>query len=185
MTFARSFSQKRLAAAALAALFAVGLSLPAAAQWKWKDKSGRVQYSDLPPPSAVSDADILQRPNGSGSRKQPPAFAPDSAQAAVAAMAGASAASAAASGPARVEPELEAKRRKAADDEAAKRRAEEEKLKAARADNCQRAKSQLRALEDGMRMARVNDKGEREILDDKGRAEETKRARDVVASDCK
>lgn len=179
MTFARSFPHKRLAAAALAALFAVGLSLPAEAQWKWKDKSGRVQYSDLPPPSAVSDAEILQRPNGSASRKQPPAFATEASQPASAA------APAAASGPARVEPELEAKRRKAAEDEAAKRRAEEEKLKAARADNCQRAKGQLRALEDGMRMARVNDKGEREILDDKGRAEEIKRARDVVSSDCK
>lgn len=183
MTFARPICHARLAFAAIAAVFAVGLSLPAAAQWKWKDKTGRVQYSDLPPPPAVSEADILQRPNGSSARKPPP-FAANSAQAAVAAMA-ASAASVAASGPAKVEPELEAKRRKAAEEEAAKRRAEEEKLKVARADNCQRAKGQLRALEDGLRMARVNEKGEREILDDKGRAEETKRARDVVASDCK
>jgi hypothetical protein len=159
------------------------LSNPAYAQWKWKDKSGHVQYSDLPPPPSVSDADVLQRPSGS-SRKGAPAFAPGSAQAAAAAMA-ASAASAAASGPAKaVEPELEAKRRKAADEEGAKRRAEEEKANAARAENCQRAKAQLRALEDGMRMARVNAKGEREVLDDKGRAEESKRARDVMASDC-
>ena len=183
MKFARSPRIVRLAAVTAAALFAFGLSQPAAAQWKWKDKTGRVQYSDLPPPPNVSESEILQRPSGASARKPPP-FAANSAQAAAAAMA----ASAAASGPdgaaKGVDPELEAKRRKAAEEEGAKRRAEEEKQKAAKAENCQRAKGQLRALEDGMRMARVNEKGEREILDDKGRAEETKRARDVVASDC-
>jgi len=184
MTFARPHTIARLAALALGALLTLSLSSPAFAQWKWKDKSGRVQYSDLPPPPAVSDADILQRPSGSV-RKGGPAFAPSSAQAAVAAMS-ASAASAPASGPSQaVEPELEAKRKKAAEEETAKRRAEEEKQKAARAENCQRAKAQLRALDDGMRMARVNEKGEREVLDDKGRAEESKRARDIVGSDCK
>lgn len=185
MTFARPFSSSaRLAALVLGALLTLSLSHPAFAQWKWKDKSGHVQYSDLPPPPSVSDADILQRPGGNSPRK-PPAFAPNSAQAAAAALV-ASGASAAASGPANaVEPELEAKRRKGAEEETAKRRAEEEKQNAARAENCQRAKAQLRALDDGMRMARVNAKGEREILDDKGRAEESKRARDIIGSDCK
>jgi hypothetical protein len=183
MKFARSFSSVQLAALAFGTVLALGLCNPAFAQWKWKDKSGRVQYSDLPPPPTVSDSDILQRPSGS-SGKAAPTFAPNSAQAAAAAMA-ASAAASGASGPAKsAEPELEAKRRKAADEEGAKRRAEEEKLNAARAENCQRAKAQLRALEDGMRMARVNAKGEREVLDDKGRAEESKRARDVVGTDC-
>jgi hypothetical protein len=180
MTFARNFPSVRLAALALAALLTLSVSHTASAQWKWKDKGGRVQYSDLPPPPSVSDADILQRPSGT-SAKAPPAFAPNSAQAAAAAMA-----ASAASGPANaVEPELEAKRRKAAEEETAKRRAEEEKQAAARAENCQRAKAQLRALDDGLRMARVNTKGEREVLDDKGRAEESKRARDVISSDCK
>ncbi|MET0335055.1 MAG: DUF4124 domain-containing protein [Rhizobacter sp.] len=185
MTFARTPRSARLAAFAVAALVAVGFSLPAEAQWKWKDKSGRVQYSDLPPPPSVSEAEILQRPNGSAARK-PPAFAPNSAQAAAAAMAASAASAPGATGEAgKVEPELEAKRRKAAEEETAKRKAEEEKAKVARADNCQRARAQVRALEDGMRMARVNEKGEREVLDDKQRAEESKRARDVVASDCK
>lgn len=169
----------RLAGLALGALLTLSMSHTAFAQWKWKDKGGRVQYSDLPPPQSVSDTDILQRPSGM-SAKTPPAFAPNSAQAAAAAMA-----ASAASGPAKVEPELEAKRRKAAEEETAKRRAEDEKQNAARAENCQRAKAQLRALDDGMRMARVNAKGEREVLDDKGRAEESKRARDIIGSDCK
>ncbi len=180
MTLARTPRLARLAAFSAVALLAIGLSQPAEAQWKWKDKSGRVQYSDLPPPSSVSESDILQRPQGAATRA--PAFTPNSAQAAAAAMA-ASAAASAASG-ARAEPELEARRRKAQEEEAAKRRAAQEKDKLARAENCQRAKGQLRALEDGLRMARVNEKGEREILDDKARAEETRRTREVIASDC-
>lgn len=181
MTFARPHTYARLAGLALGALLTLSLSSPAFAQWKWKDKSGRVQYSDLPPPPAVGEADILQRPAGSV-RKGAPEFAPGTSQAAVAAMSAASSAS----GPANAkEPELEAKRKKAADEEAAKRHAEEEKQKVARAENCQRAKAQVRALDDGMRMARVNEKGEREILDDKARAEESKRAREVMSSDCK
>jgi hypothetical protein len=34
-------------------------------------------------------------------------------------------------------------------------------------------------------MTRTNAQGEREVLDDKGRAEEMQRARAVIASDCK
>ena len=34
-------------------------------------------------------------------------------------------------------------------------------------------------------MTRVNDKGEREVLDDKQRAEEIQRTRTVIASDCR
>ena len=40
-------------------------------------------------------------------------------------------------------------------------------------------------LESGMRMARVNDKGEREVLDDAQRAAELKRVNAIIASDCK
>jgi hypothetical protein len=36
-----------------------------------------------------------------------------------------------------------------------------------------------------MRMARVNEKGEREVLDDKARADEARRTREAIASECK
>ncbi|MFG5410725.1 hypothetical protein ABXN37_24710 [Piscinibacter sakaiensis] len=39
-------------------------------------------------------------------------------------------------------------------------------------------------LDDGVRIARTNEKGEREILDDKARAAEQARLRAVVAADC-
>jgi hypothetical protein len=34
-------------------------------------------------------------------------------------------------------------------------------------------------------MARTNDKGEREILDDKARADEMRRTREIIAADCR
>ncbi|MCY7317043.1 MAG: DUF4124 domain-containing protein, partial [Rubrivivax sp.] len=77
-------------------------------------------------------------------------------------------------------------RKKAADEEKTTRsRAEEERNANLRAENCRGARSQLSALESGQRIARTNDKGEREVLDDKGRADEMRRAREVISSECR
>ena len=84
-----------------------------------------------------------------------------------------------------VEPELEAKRRKVEEEKAAKDKAEDQRIAAAKTDNCTRARAQMRTLDDGIRIARTNAKGEREILDDKGRADERQRTMDIMASDCK
>lgn len=177
MTISRSRLSLQLGLSVVAAGLALGVCTAAQAQWKWRDTNNRVQYSDLPPPSTVPDSAILQRPAGAR-RTTAPALAP-----------GASAASVAqetASGPARtVDPELEARRKKAEQDQAAARKAEEDKHKAAKAENCTRAKSYLKAIEEGQRMSRTNAQGEREVFDDKIRAEESKRTRDIIASECK
>ena len=165
----------------LAACLLLAVALPAAAQWKWRDATGRIQYSDRPPPAAVADRDILQRP-GPTSPAATAAAAP--AERAASAPPLALGAASAASG-ARVDPALEAKRREAEQAEAARKKAEADKLAAVRADNCQRARAQLRALDEGVRMSRINEKGEREILDDSGRAAEAQRMRGIVASDCR
>ncbi len=156
----------------IAAALAATLAMPAAAQWKWKDKAGQTQYSDLPPPASTPDADILQRPV--------PAAAPRPA-----AQAASGAASAPLLVPKGTDPELEAKKSKAEQEAAARKRAEDEKIAMAKLDNCARARVQLKAIDDGQRLSRINSKGEREFLDDKGRAEEAQRARTVIASDCK
>lgn len=152
-------------------------SAPAAAgmQWKWKDASGAIQYSDRPPPPGVSDKDILNRP--------PAARAAAKAAAAEATTA----ASAAASAPAvkTVDPELEAKRKKADEEKKAQQKAEEEKAAKNRADNCQRARSYQRTLNDGIRISRTSASGEREILDDKGRAEEMRQVEETIRNNCK
>ena len=155
----------------------MALALPALAQWKWRDKAGQTQYSDLPPPAGTAEADILLRPNAAQRR---------AAAAPVAAAAASDAASAAPRlAPKASEPELEAKRRKVEEEAAATKKAEEARMALARADNCVRAKAQVRSMESGVRVARPNEKGEREFLDDAARAAEAQRSRGVVASDCK
>jgi len=166
----------RSSVALLAVLAAALLALPAEAQWKWRDKGGHVQYSDLPPPPGTPDQDILGRPTPSARRTMQ--ILPVAASSASAAASGALA-------PRTTDPELEAKRKKAEADAAAKNKAEEQRIAAARAENCSRAKAQLTTLESGIRLARSNANGEREFLDDKQRADETRRTKDVIASDCK
>ena len=165
--------QRRLGRALLLAALGIVLAAPAAAQWKWRDQGGQTHVSDLPPPHEVADKDILQRP-AHGRRLAP---APADAASAAAAPASAVADN-------RLAAEAEARRAKAQQDEKAKRQAAEASAAAARADNCQRAKQQLALLDSGQRVARMNAKGEREIMDDQARAEETQRARRIVASDC-
>jgi hypothetical protein len=164
----------RWTALTCAAILGALLAVPAQAQWKWRDKNGQTQYSDLPPPAGIAESDILQRPNAA--QRAAPA-------AAVAASGAASGAPALA--PKGSDPELEAKRRKAEQEVAAKKKAEDEKLAIAKADNCLRAKAQIRTLDSGIRIARTNDKGEREFMDDAARAAEAKRTQDIIASDCK
>ncbi len=161
----------------LAGITVAAIALPADAQWKWRDKAGRWQYSDLPPPPDIADKDIVGRPPGARTART--GAGPVAAGAASAASAPAPAL------PRAGEPELEAKRKAAEQAEADKRKADEAKLAAARAENCSRAREQLRTLDSGIRIARVNAQGEREVLDDAARAESTRRAREAVASECR
>lgn len=147
------------------------LALPASAQWKWKDASGRITVSDLPPPRDVPPQNILQRPEPAAVRA--PAAAP-----------AASAASVPAAAP-RVDRDLQARKDATEREQAAKEKAEAAKLAEQRAENCRNARAHLAALDSGQRIARYNDKGEREILDDRQRAAETRRARDVIAAECR
>jgi Domain of unknown function (DUF4124) len=155
-----------------ALLLACCLAWPAQAQWKWRDKDGRVTASDLPPPREVLDKDIIARP---AEVRRPPAR-PVSAASAPGLLA-------APKGP--LEREVEARRLAAEQQQAAKAKADEERLRAQRAENCRRARGHLAALDSGQRIARVNDKGEREVIDDRVRADEQRQAREVIASDCR
>ncbi len=163
----------------LAALLAIGAALPAGAQWKWRDARGQTQYSDLPPPLGTPEANILQRPSPSGTARRAPA-----ASAAASSASGASAAAAPLLAPKASDPELEARRKKAEQDVADKKKADDTKAAAAKLENCNRAKTQMRTFDSGLRVSRVNEKGEREYLDDAAREAETRRTRDIIAADC-
>jgi hypothetical protein len=159
-------------------LLALACSVPlaASAQWQWIDKSGRKVFSDQAPPPDISPDKILKRP---GPRGRSVDAQPAAETAAVAAPAPALPK---ASGKDKV---LEEKKKQMDAAEAAKKKAEEEKVAGMRAENCTRAKSAKATLDSGVRISRVDAKGEREILDDKQRATELKHLEGVIARDCK
>jgi hypothetical protein len=168
----------------LGLLFALTLCAAGAAQaqWKWRDAQGHVQYSDRAPPASVPDRDVLQRPAGQrGALVLLPMGAPNPL--AGAAQAAPAAASDAASAPRRKPGEADDPKRRA--EEAQQRLRNEEAAQKQRADNCAQAKDQIRLIQDGVRLARINAQGEREILDDAQRNRELERARTAQASECR
>jgi hypothetical protein len=150
--------------------------LAALSQWVWVDNAGHKVFSDRAPPTDIAADHIIRQPGG---RAQVPAPAPAAAPVAAAA---------AAPGlprPSGKDQALEARRKQAEAAEAAKRKAEDEKLAAAREDSCKRARAAKASFESGVRIARTNEKGEREILDDQQRAAELQRIEGVIAADCR
>lgn len=168
-----------LALTAVAALFVP----PALAQWQWIDKDGRKVYSDQSPPAEIRDKDILKRPGG---RVTPAAVQPANSETAASANAPVVKASAAVapklSGK---DKELEERKKQAEAEEAVKKKAEDDKQAKARADTCDRAKRALTTLQSGVRIGVTNAAGEREVMDDAKRAEETKRIKDLADGSCK
>jgi len=155
------------------------LPLSASAQWQWIDKNGKKVFSDQPPPTDVPEKNILRR---AGSPPPRGGSAPAEAEAL---DTSAPKAAAAPPKPAGVDKELEEKTRKAQAEEKAKQAAEAEKNAKAKADNCDRARQGKATFDSGIRVAKINAKGEREIMDDAARAAEQKRLQSIIESDCK
>ena len=156
-------------------LLAILVSLAAQAQWQWTDKDGRKVFSDRAPPADVLEKNILKRPGNSTTRVDMPAP--------VAAVTPQSAASAPTiSG---VDKELADQKKKADEAQAGQRKAQQEKIIKARIENCARAKQAKANFDSGVRVSRINEKGEREVLDDAARATELKRIQSIVDADCK
>lgn len=154
------------------------LVTPATAQqWKWRDASGQIQYSDRPPPATVPEKDVLVRPRTNIPSPRP--LIPQDAASAASANVPAS------PPPQTVDKRLEAERKKAEEAEKEKQKAEKTRQDAQRAEECARARTYQKDLNDGIRISRTNAKGEREILDDKARDAEKARMREAVNNLCK
>lgn len=167
--------------------FALAATVAAHAQYQWIDKDGRRVFSDRPPPADVPQKNVLSQPRMSNApviRSAPSAPAEAASAPASDAVATRPAATASAA-PAGVDKALEEKKKQAEAAEAARKKAEQERVAAARAENCKRAMNAKATLDSGMRMARLNDKGEREVLDDAQRAAELRRVEQIIAQDCK
>lgn len=157
------------------------LPLAASAQWQWLDGSGKKVFSDQPPPLDVPEKNIVRRPGSPSAR---PAVAPAPADPGETAP-DAARSSASAARPSGIDKELEEKTRKAEEAEKAKQAAEAQKLAKAKADNCNRARQGKATFDSGMRVARLNAQGEREVMDDQARAAEQRRLQGIIDSDCK
>jgi len=155
------------------------LSTAALAQWQWLDKDGHKVFSDRAPPPSIPDKNILKRPGGMKAAASP--VNPDGTDLAIPAAQAASAAPKVSG----VDKDLADKKKKADQEEAAKRKAEEDKQAKTRADNCARAKQAKASYDSGVRLARLNPQGEREILDDATRSAESQRVQAIIESDCK
>jgi hypothetical protein len=161
---------------------ACAFSAAAFAQWQWIDKEGRKVFSDRAPPPEVPQKNILKQPSNTGKAVAVPAAAEAAATPeATPVAASASSAPQIPSG----DKDLEAKKKQVADAEAAKRKADEERVLKARIENCARAKQAKTTFDSGVRVARTNAAGEREIMDDAARAAESKRIQAIIDSDCK
>lgn len=152
------------------------LLAPAHAQWIWRDEKGNKVISDTPPPPDVKAADILRQPAAAllppeGEPAAAPGQAPARPQAA----------------PARktiADQEMEFRKRQQERDKAEAKQAADEARTARQAEECQRARGYVRALEDGTPLVRTESDGSRNFLDDEQRAAEMKRAREAMGQLC-
>lgn len=166
------------------------VSLAASAEvYKWKDRNGKTQYSDLPPlsnipyttlsgkkptqPADPAPGPVDQATTNSKAPADKPPMPPGSPQSLVDPNAAKE----------KVSQDL---KDKAAQD-AANKKQDEEKKEAdtkAKADACKAARSRLAQFEQGGRIYRINEQGEREYYGDKEIAAEIQNAKDDVATNC-
>ena len=163
----------------LQAVVAVGFTLllaalPATAQWKWKDARGQVVDQRCPAAARDSRTATCCKSPSVVTRR------------AAAARAGWPAPRHGVGGQGQGRSRTRARRKKKSEQEQSdKVKAEEDKVAAQRAENCRRARAHMATLDSGIRLSRTNEKGEREILDDKQRADEMNRTRQIIAADCR
>lgn len=169
-------TQRRTHIAVLVLAAGVSLTMPAAAEtYKWTDAEGKVHYSDQPPPSNVKNP-ITVTPRKKSSRSGPPGEGQ-------AGSGDARPAPAAAKTTQELDAEFRQRRVEAAEKEAAQKKAEQEAENQKK--NCAQARANVARLKAGGRIARTNDQGETEYLDDAQIAQELARASEIADSWCK
>ena len=138
--------------------------------YKWKDKDGRVRYSDIPPPSNIKQESLYGKKIPKPTGQQPLSPVEGETGAAID----------------RANEKVSSDKVPMSKEEAAEKRAkdaEQEKLKSevkkeedlAKAENCKAAQANLLTYNQGGRIVKANEQGEREYLTDadivKGRSE--------------
>lgn len=167
------------------------MTLPASAEvYKWKDKSGKMQYSDSPPLSNIPYTTLSGKKPAQPAQAAPAADPNKPTDPAAKQAAGAAGVPGGPNTPAdpkaAKDKAAQDPKDKAAKDAEAKKQEEEKKAaeKKAKEQACKTARSKLAQFEQGGRIYRVNEKGEREYYGDKEIAAEIQNAKDDVAANC-
>ncbi len=151
--------------------------------YKWVDKDGKVQYSDIPPPpNAKVDTQKLSTKSASGPAAPEKAL-PANAKDATKDDKGKAATKGAPKSLAERVKESDKKREE--DAAAAKKAAEDERYAKATEARCKDASRYLADLSSGRPIGGADEKGERKLLDDDARAAEIVRARAAMTESCK
>ena len=167
--------------AALALTAVSGLSQ--AEIYKWKDKNGQIRYTDTPPPSNIKQESM------SGKKKVP---APTGA-APLSAVAPADSAAATAAVPKVMPKDIEPpknpedaaaeQRRRNAEVEKNNKKEKEAEAKR-KAENCTGAKANMQTYTQGGRVYKMNEKGEREYMDESGFKAGREKAQQEINENC-
>lgn len=146
----------------LALVLATAAGSAAAEIYTWKDASGRVHFSDSPPPDAnvksMKSAPTATAPETDASKPAPKSWQ---------------------------EKELESRQKKAEQAQADEKKKAEQARAAEKERYCANLKRNIAMLERGGRVGRPNDKGEFEFFSDDQIAKEAEQARSQLARDCK
>jgi len=151
---------RRIATQIAAALLCLSAS-HAFAICKWKDASGRTQYSDAPPPGVQCEGTIKAPPPMNSTGAKP--AAPQSYQ----------------------EKEMEFRKRRVEKQEAEKKAEQEKQAAEAKAQNCEAAKSRVAGLSRGGRVGRYDANGQLYYLSDEQIAKELADAQKQAEQICK
>ncbi len=155
----------------LAVIAALLLSGSVSAQYVWRDAAGGKQFSDRPPPASIPRHDILKAPSweqrtetetASASAVTPPETTPLTT----------------------AERNADFRKRRMEQADKDKIAADDKAAAAEKKDNCERARSYQRSLEDGMRISSTSKSGERVAMTDVQRDIEIRNVRKLV-SDCR
>ena len=156
-------------------------ALPAAAQiYQWKDAQGRTHYSDTPPPK--EDVRTIREAKP---RTAPVVVDEGAGQTEGQAESGTEANAEPAKPKTLAEKDAEFRKRQTSAAEAADKAEKERQRREELSQKCDEARGQATALQSGQRMVRYSANGEREVLDDAGRASALERTQKFIADNCK
>ena len=155
-------------------VFGTASSLSHAEIYKWKDKNGETRYSDTPPPSNIKQ-EALRGKKAVQATGQAPLTPAEAAKPAIAKEAPKES----------MNKEDEAAQQRQRNAEAEKRNKQEKEAEAKRkAENCKAAKANFETYKQGGRVYKMNEKGEREYLDDKDLTEGKAKAQNEINENC-